>query len=62
MLSISPETVCYLIVKAREFDVKLPPAGADDGDEPEIDILADRADDPTYLELVEILDALTADE
>jgi hypothetical protein len=62
MLSISPETVCYLIVKAREFDLKLPPAGADDSDEPEIDILADRADDPTYLELVEILDALTADE
>ena len=62
MLSISPETVCYLIVKAREFDLKLPPAGTDDGDEPESDVLADRADDPTYLEMVEILDALTADE
>ena len=62
MLSINPETVCYLIAKAREFDLKLPPAGADDGDEAEADILADRADDPTYLELVEILDALTADE
>ena len=62
MLSISPETVCYLIVKAREFDLKLPPAGVDDGDEPEGDVLADRADDPTYLEMVEILDALPADE
>ncbi len=62
MLSISPETVCYLIVKAREFDLKLPPAGADDGDEPEGDVLADRADDPTYLEMVETLDALTAGE
>jgi hypothetical protein len=65
-LSISPETVCYIIVKAREFDVKVPPPDGDDGSNPsddqEVDILEDRADDPTYLELTEALDALNEDE
>lgn len=66
MLSISPETVCYVIVKAREFDVKVPPPDADEASNPsddqEVDVLEDRADDPTYLELVEALDALNEDE
>ena len=65
-LSISPETVCYIIVKAREFDVKVPPADGDDASNPsddrEVDILEDRADDPTYLELTEALGALNEDE
>ena len=64
-LSISPETVCYIIVKAREFDVKVAPAGDDasnPSDDQEVDVLEDRADDPTYLELTEALDALNEDE
>ena len=52
MLSINPETVCYLSAKARQLDLELPLAtdGNGNGDEPE-DLLADRADDPAYLEL-----------
>jgi hypothetical protein len=66
-LSISPETVCYLIVKAREFDVKVPPPdegeeASNASDDGEVDILEDRADDPTYLELTEALGALNEDE
>src|SRR5215471_15391021 len=42
-LTISPETVCYIIVKAREFDVKVDPtdpdSGSNPGDDNEVDIL-----------------------
>jgi len=65
-LTISPETVCYLIVKAREFDVKVPPASPEDAadeDEDDVaDVLEERADDPTYQELTEALDAVNEDE
>lgn len=66
MLSISPETVCYLIVKAREFDVKVAPAESDPGSNPSddrnVEILEDFADDPTYQELTSLLEALNEDE
>ena len=65
-LTISPETVCYLIVKAREFDVKVDPADPDSGSNPtddnEIDILEDLADDPTFEEVSSALGALNEDE
>ena len=65
-LSISPETVCYLIVKAREFDVKVEPTDPDSGSNPtddqEIDILEDLADDPTFEEVSSALSALNDDE
>jgi hypothetical protein len=65
-LTISPETVCYLIVKAREFDVKVDPADPDSGSNPtddnEIDILEDLADDPTFEEVSSALGALNDDE
>ena len=65
-LTIDPETVCFLIVKAREFDVKVEPDDPDSGSNPsddrEIDILEDRRNDPTYAELMGTLEALNEDE
>ncbi len=65
-LTISPETVCYIIVKAREFDVKVEPADPDSGSNPaddrEIDVLEDLADDPTFEEVSSALTALNEDE
>ena len=34
MLSISPDKVCFLIIKAREFDAKMEPEIPDPGDNP----------------------------
>jgi hypothetical protein len=65
-LAIDPETVCFLIVKAREFDVKVEPDDPDSGSNPtddgDIDVLEDRRDDPTYAELMGTLEALNEDE
>ena len=59
MPTISTETVCFIIVKAREFDVKVAPEELDDGSNPSDDdeqrILEDYADDPTYEELRSLL-------
>ncbi len=65
-LAVDPETVCFLIVKAREFDVKVDPEDDDSGSNPsddgDIDVLEDRRDDPTYAELMGTLEALNEDE
>ncbi len=66
MLGINPEKVCFIVVKAHEFDVKVPAVESDPGsnraDEDVIEVLAEHADDPTYQELKEFLDALNEDE
>ena len=65
-LAVDPETVCFLIVKAREFDVKVDPvdedSGSDAADDDEIDVLEDRRDDPTYAEIMGMFEALNEDE
>ena len=65
-LRISSEKVCYLVVKAREFDVKVAPEWLDDGSNPTDDgmmrILEDYKDDPTLAELRSYLRALNDDE
>lgn len=65
-LTIDPETVCFLIIKAREFDVKVDPddpnSGSNPSDDKEIDILENRRSDPTYAELIGTLEALNEDE
>lgn len=65
-LTVDPETVCFLIVKAREFDVQVEPDDPDSGSNPsddgEIDVLEDRRDDPVYAELTGTLEALNEDE
>jgi hypothetical protein len=63
---ISTEKVCFIIVKAREFDVKVAPEELDDGSNATDDamqrILEDYADDPTYEELRSFLAAQSDDE
>jgi hypothetical protein len=65
-LSISSEQAFYILVKAREFDEKTAPASerpasnpSDDGD---VAILEDRADDPTFQELMAAMEALNEDQ
>lgn len=66
MLTISPEKVCYILVKAREFDAKVPPAeessGSNPSDDLQVDVLEDFADDPTQQELVSAIVDLNEDE
>ena len=65
-LNVSPEKVCYIIVKAREFDAKVEPVEPDPGSNPadsgEREILEDYADDPTLAELRSAIDDLNDDE
>jgi hypothetical protein len=65
-LSISPEKVCFFVLKAHEFDVKDvvtdPDSGSNPSDDAMISVLEDHADDPTQQELKAFIDALTEDE
>ena len=65
-LRISPEKVCFIVVKARELGVKVAPEWLDDGSNPTDDqmaqILEDYADDATLDELKSYLQALNEDE
>lgn len=66
MISISSEKVCFVIVKAREFDAKVAPVIDDPGDNPsddhDVEVLSDYPDDPVYEELTSFLDSLSEDE
>ena len=66
MPEISTEKVCFIIVKARELDVKVAPEELDEGSNPTDDamqrILEDYADDPTREELRSFLAAQSDDE
>jgi hypothetical protein len=63
---ISPEKVCFVVVKARELDVKVAPAELDEGsnasDDDMAQILEDYADDPTLEALKSFLEAMNEDE
>lgn len=65
-LNISHEKVCYIILRAREFDAKVEPEELDEGSNPaddgEREILEDYADDPTLAELTTAIDDLNDDE
>ena len=65
-INISPEKVCYIIIKAREYDAKVEPVEPDPGSNPadsgEREILEDYVDDPTAMELREAIDYLNQDE
>jgi hypothetical protein len=67
-LTISTETVCAIILKARAFNAKVDPAEPDPGSNPaddgEREILEDEdySDDATCAELRAMIEALTADE
>ena len=65
-LSVSPEKVCFIVVKAREFDAKDVVTDPDDSsnasDDAMISVLEDHADDPVAQELRGFIGALTEDE
>jgi Protein of unknown function (DUF3775) len=65
-LSISPEKLCFIIAKAREFDVKDVVTDPDDSSNPTDDamlsVLEDHPDDPVLQELTSFIGALTEDE
>ena len=66
MLEISPDKVCRIIIKAREFDVKVAPEEPDPGSNPADDqsrgVLQDYRSDPTCHELKSFIDDLNDDE
>lgn len=65
-LSISPEKVCFIIAKAREFDVKDVVTDPDDAsnatDDAMLSVLEDHRDDPVRQELTAFIRALSEDE
>lgn len=65
-LTISPETAFYIIVKAREFDGKVPPTDPDSGSNPaddrEVDVLEEEVEDTVEQELEAALGARNIDE
>jgi len=65
-LSISPEKVCFIILKAREFDVKDAVTDSDPGSNPTDDldaaVLEDHGDDPVVEEITSLIDDLSVDE
>jgi len=65
MLTISLETLAYIIEKAREFDAEVPSdaeEGSNAADDDERQILLDTPDNPTAQELRSALDGLNVDE
>jgi hypothetical protein len=65
-LTISPEKVCFIIIKAKEFDAKdevtEPNPGSNPSDDHDAAVLEDHDDDPVVEELVSFINALSVDE
>jgi len=65
-LTISPEKVCFVIIKAREFDAKEeieePDPGSNPSDDKDIEILEDYEDDPVVEEITSFVNSLSVDE
>jgi Protein of unknown function (DUF3775) len=65
-LTISPEKVCFIIVKAREFDAKdevtEPDPGSNPSDDKDAAVLEDHSDDPVVEELTSLINSLSEDE
>ena len=65
-LSISDEKICFIIAKAREFDVKDvvtdPDPGSNAADDAMLSVLEDHKDDPVVAELRAAIFALNVDE
>ena len=66
MLNIALDKVCFIVIKAREFDVKEDVETEEDGsnpaDEDMREVLANYPDDATYQELKSFLESLNEDE
>ena len=65
-LTISTEKVCFIIVKAREFDaedsVTEPDPASNPTDDGDVSVLEDHDDDPVLQELTAFIDVLSEDE
>lgn len=65
-LTISPEKVCFIIMKAREFDAKdeatEPDPGSNPSDDNDAAVLEDHEDDPVVEELTSLINSLSEDE
>lgn len=66
VLTISPEKVCFIIIKAREFgakdEVTEPDPGSNPSDDKDAAVLEDHADDPVVEEVTSLIDSLSEDE
>jgi hypothetical protein len=61
MLTIPPETIAFIIAKARAYDAEVPPVadpGSNPSDDRDVEILEDRPENPTEEELVAAIEAL----
>src|SRR5689334_23805822 len=65
-LGIATDKVCFVIVKARQFDVKEgnadPNSGSDAIDDGFTDVLEDKPDDPVFRELTGFINSLDVEE
>ncbi|MGB3390135.1 MAG: DUF3775 domain-containing protein [Pseudaminobacter sp.] len=65
-LAVPLETVCFIIMKARQFDVKEastePDSGSNPTDDSDAAILQDHEDDPVQEELTSLISDLSDDE
>jgi hypothetical protein len=65
-LSIATDKVCFIIIKAREFDAKdvvtEPDPGSNAADDGMVSVLEDHGDDPVAQEIREFIRAMTEDE
>lgn len=65
-LQISPEKVCFVIMKAREFDAKdavtEPDPGSNASDDMMASVLEDHSDDPVVEELTSVINDMSEDE
>lgn len=65
-LTISPEKVCFIIMKAKEFDAKdevtEPDPGSNPTDDMDVEVLEEHEDDPVVEELTSLINSLSEDE
>ena len=65
-LSISTEKICFVILKAREFDAKdvvtEPDPGSNPTDDGMLSVLEDHPDDPVVIELAQFIHGMSEDE
>lgn len=65
-LTITPDKVCYIVVKAREFfgkdEITEPDPGSNAADDGMVSVLEDQPDDPVREELHAVISALNDDE
>lgn len=66
ILTISPEKVCFVIIKAKEYGAKDQVTEVDPGSNPsddkDVSVLEDHEDDPVVEELTSFINSLSEDE